>query len=551
MKKNILLFLLIFIINILLFSVNIVRTNINFSVNLKTPVTQNFKIFFDNSYQEVVLNSEVLIDFSVPFNTSNIKIDSLDNADISDIYVGNNKINKFEKVQNALILYKSKMICKILFFAFFATVIEFLLIGLMFLKNDNIIIKDMLNNKKLYYLSWGILCCIIVWNFYNICINAVNIPFFDEWEALLPGHLDKNLNLNWIFGFHNEHKIVFTKLSTWIFYHLDGWNLRHQIIFNFFINLSAMFMLYKILPDKHNLLPLFFAPCFSVLVGDNQLTGFQSCFYYMLLFTFIAIYFGFVKIDNIKNCILFSLFSVFSMFSMTFITGIGLLAAYWIKEKAVNRFTVLSTIITAGGMAGFLSGYGSVMTNEEILYPYQLAFWNKYFYLLFKGILNLSLPVYLLLICGIGFIAFLIYSYLKNRADKQFNIYTAVFGVSMLLAAAIACARNTDALSADGRHLYVVVVLIPCIAALLYRLKLYKVELIYLVILLYTFSSSFSYSSYVARTNYKLTAKRQLENVIATDYNCDYSVLAYIVHYDVKSALKRAEELELSFMRGK
>ena len=66
------------------------------------------------------------------------------------------------------------------------------------LKNDNIIIKDMLNNKKLYYLSWGILGCIIVWNFYNICINAVNIPFFDEWEALLPGHLDKNLNLNWI-----------------------------------------------------------------------------------------------------------------------------------------------------------------------------------------------------------------------------------------------------------------------------------------------------------------------------------------------------------------
>ena len=95
MKKNILLFLLIFIINILLFSVNIVRTNINCSVNLKTPVTQNFKIFFDNSYQEVVLNSEVLIDFSVPFNTSNIKIDSLSNADISDIYVGNNKINKF------------------------------------------------------------------------------------------------------------------------------------------------------------------------------------------------------------------------------------------------------------------------------------------------------------------------------------------------------------------------------------------------------------------------------------------------------------------------
>lgn len=61
-----------------------------------------------------------------------------------------------------------------------------------------------------------------------------------------------------------------------------------------------MFVLYKIIPDKNSLLPLFFIPCFSDVLIENQMTGFQSVFYFMLLFSFLAIYFGFVKENNVK-----------------------------------------------------------------------------------------------------------------------------------------------------------------------------------------------------------------------------------------------------------
>lgn len=549
-KKFFLVAILLIFINLFMFSVKIFSSGISCSIILDKPIIGSFNIKSDNFAQNISLNSEVMADFLLPFFAKNFYINNLNTANIDKIYIGNSQIESFDKVSEALTKYRIVEYFKLLLFAFFVSFIQLSLIFI-FLSKDDTLLKRIFQNNKLYYFSFGILFCFVLWNFINIYNNAVNIPFADEWEALLPNHLDKNFNLSWLFGYHNEHKVFWTKLSTWIFYNLDGWNIRHQIIFNFFIHLAGMIVLYRIIPDKHNLLPLFFIPCFSTVVIDNQLTGFQNCFYFTALFAFLAIYFGFVQRQNVKSCLLFGMFTVFSMYSLTFAVGIALLIAYYIKERIFNKYTCLASLVIGGGLILFMLGYSSVLTDRNMIFPNNIMYWNKYFYMIFKGILNVSLPVYFLVLSGLILLFSLIYFILKEWKKESINVYIALFGLSLFLVACIASSRSLNQLSADGRHLYIIIYLIPCIAALLYRLKLYKLELIYLIILVLTFYNYFSATPYITTKLLRQQAKIQLNQVLLTNYNCDYSVLAYVNPFDVKKSIERAKNLGVSFIRGR
>src|SRR5260370_21746507 len=75
---------------------------------------------------------------------------------------------------------------------------------------------------------------------------SVNLPFWDDWDALWPGHLSSRLSWRWLIGFHNTHRVVFTHLSIWILYRLNDWNLNVHIAANFllYILLSVGTILY-------------------------------------------------------------------------------------------------------------------------------------------------------------------------------------------------------------------------------------------------------------------------------------------------------------------
>lgn len=62
--------------------------------------------------------------------------------------------------------------------------------------------------------------------------RAVDVPYWDEWEALAPGALQWEAPWSWIFSPQVESRTATTNLLVWLGYRIEGWNLIHQLAFN-------------------------------------------------------------------------------------------------------------------------------------------------------------------------------------------------------------------------------------------------------------------------------------------------------------------------------
>lgn len=123
------------------------------------------------------------------------------------------------------------------------------------------------------------------------------VPLHDQWQAeaeyvFLPS-LEGTLNAHLLFHYHGEHRIVPTRLLALALFELnhDRWDVLLQMTFNAF--LAAAFTASVVFLSRHFLRPpalLLFAAAFgalhaSALFYGNALWGFQSQFYFLLLFT--------------------------------------------------------------------------------------------------------------------------------------------------------------------------------------------------------------------------------------------------------------------------
>jgi len=59
-----------------------------------------------------------------------------------------------------------------------------------------------------------------------------DVPFTDEWEMYRPGGIGTALNVNWLFAFHNEHRLLMTKLIAWALLNVDHLRLKSQVVIN-------------------------------------------------------------------------------------------------------------------------------------------------------------------------------------------------------------------------------------------------------------------------------------------------------------------------------
>jgi hypothetical protein len=84
-------------------------------------------------------------------------------------------------------------------------------------------------------VCWGVAGGCLLLHFFVVLSHSVNVPFWDDWEALKPGALDHSLHWRWLIAFHNSHRVVLTNLSIWLLYRLAGWNLNAQIVLNFLV----------------------------------------------------------------------------------------------------------------------------------------------------------------------------------------------------------------------------------------------------------------------------------------------------------------------------
>jgi hypothetical protein len=125
-------------------------------------------------------------------------------------------------------------------------------------------------------------------------------PFYDQWDAqanlLYENYLGDRFRIS-IFGIpHNEHHLVFTYVLSLVMLELTGiWDPQVEMIFNVFLHVLAMgvFCFHATKPVSR-LSARVLIPVFTVILAIpfgwmNALWGFQSQFYFVVLFTLLAL----------------------------------------------------------------------------------------------------------------------------------------------------------------------------------------------------------------------------------------------------------------------
>lgn len=553
-KKGIVHIIALLLINFVLFFGYAFSKGLSTDIVLKDPkpygLSQNDVIAANLGKYEAENFDVFVISAKLPYFVSDFKIEGIDNNKIDSVVINENEPASFENLKNYISKTKKDSLIPVLKICLTAFGIELLLFLTIFCPQEGSFFENLKNNKRIFYASLFILSIFVIWNFYNISSNAVNAPYYDEWEALLPGRLDKNLNLNWIFAFHNEHKIVFTRFLTWIFYVLNGWNIKYQIIFSFFLFLSALFALYKILPAKHSLLPLFFIPLFSDTSLYNQMTEFQSQFYFMLLFCFLAINFGIAKETNLKNTLIFSAFSIAAMFSMSFTAGIALFCSFLLKEKRINKYVLIAFGIMSAGLLLYFCNFESEYIVNKITMPYEFSFWRYYISGFFLALLNIKLPYTPDIISALCIYFLVIVLACINAKIKPENyVYVALLILNFVLLGSISAGRAVNGI-VHPRHYTVIMFLIPVFASLFFSFKRPLMSFAYFILLSITFAPHFSSKEYIEQRQERILGKEKLIKAIEENRDMITAEGLYWMsdeYKDITVQAKNAKRLNLSF----
>jgi hypothetical protein len=126
------------------------------------------------------------------------------------------------------------------------------------------------------------------------------VPFWDQWDAeanfLYKPYLNSNLSFAMLISAHNEHRILMSRLLSLALFELNGgWDPLLQMIANAVLHVGAIVLLVLcvqriIRPGQCILLVSFSILVFALPIGwENLLAGFQSQFYLLLVFSFLAL----------------------------------------------------------------------------------------------------------------------------------------------------------------------------------------------------------------------------------------------------------------------
>jgi SAM-dependent methyltransferase len=127
------------------------------------------------------------------------------------------------------------------------------------------------------------------------------VPFWDQWDGealtLYIPWADQGVTWRQMFTLHNEHRIFFSRLLALTLRVTNGqWDPHLQIVVNALLHSLAAFVFAaalwlalgrRLLPAVALVVGLAFAPPFGI---ENSLAGFQSAFYFLVLFSGLALW---------------------------------------------------------------------------------------------------------------------------------------------------------------------------------------------------------------------------------------------------------------------
>jgi len=134
-----------------------------------------------------------------------------------------------------------------------------------------------------------------------ISSNGNATPFWDQWDAEANGlyrpYLNHTLTFRQLLQPHNEHRIFTTRLLALVLLKVNhSWNPMLQMIVNAGLHvlaiLAAIYFIIRVI-GQNSLVPMlaFSLVLFGLPYGwENTLAGFQSQFYFVLLFSFTGLW---------------------------------------------------------------------------------------------------------------------------------------------------------------------------------------------------------------------------------------------------------------------
>lgn len=347
-------------------------------------------------------------------------------------------------------------------------------------------LSDITPGVRFYTL---LLLCIGAWitQFIFIVRYAVNVPFWDEWEAINKGGFIVNQTFWQIFVQHNEHRIITTKILTLVLYYFDGWNLAtHQtvnfVIYGILIGVLA-YVIKKSIPEIPGWVLLSFILFTLTNVSrENHSWGFQSQFHFSLLFLFLSVLFLFDEKQGWGKVLGGTVFSVLTIYSFSsgLIGSVVILFGYSLfklirirleKEKKREVLQWAAVMLLIGGAIGlYFVGFIKQEAPLPYTFPYQKLFWAYLMNLLSGGIGYQAVHI----VPGIIFFFFIVIPVIGEIKKHGFKIssgkWVIIISILAVLAALAAItmgrAEYGKGNSKTSRYTEITIMLVPLSAAL-------------------------------------------------------------------------------------
>lgn len=232
-------------------------------------------------------------------------------------------------------------------------------------------IASKLNLTQQLAIILFVLGAVVLSRLYYVNNFAVALPYWDQWDAegdgLLRPWIENRLRIRDLWAPHNEHRIFPTRVLSLLIFEITGeWNNLTEVRFNIVLAVAIPVLLVGILlrnsalnEMRWILLPVIVAQFALPFPFENLLVGFQSQFYFLLLFTLTSLILAAYRPENKSSMAGIIILCVLSVITMAsgFLTAIAVMGIYFLNWYQRSQSSFHQTIMLCVLFAIAVTGY--------------------------------------------------------------------------------------------------------------------------------------------------------------------------------------------------
>jgi hypothetical protein len=227
--------------------------------------------------------------------------------------------------------------------------------------------------SKLIFITSLVFLVIALTRLYYVESFAVPLPYWDQWDAegdfLLRPWIERTLKLSDLWQPHNEHRILPTRIFSLLIFEFTGsWNnltgARLNILLAAAIPALLVWILYRdgqLFGKRFLLLAMVIAQFTLPFSFENLLIGFQSQFYFLILFTLVSITLATFRPNNVAVIFTILVLSVLSILTMASglltpltVAFVYFLNWYSIQTKSPAKPLIVTALLIVLTITGYL-----------------------------------------------------------------------------------------------------------------------------------------------------------------------------------------------------